>query len=441
MWSGLCYPGGHVSESITEQNSRMTSSQTPGRLRHLLGDAAPALRSRNFRLFWTGQTISTIGTSLQVVAEGWLVYSITESTFWLGMVGLLGLLPVLPISLAGGVLIDRVPRRKLIMATQTGLLIQALIFGALAITGLLQLWHIIVLYFVFGALLAIDHPARRAFLVELVDEDDLANAVALNATVYNVSTLLGYAAAGILIATLGAGPTMMLNGITYAAPLIALALIRVPDRRADTTPKRGEKRSFMKAMSEGAIVLWDQPAILGAISLMAVVGGLVWPVFGMMPAYAEEVVQTGAVGLGILMACGAFGSVLGTATVGRLGGERRGKTMTVASILLPLLVLGFAFTSNMWVAGSLLVAIGGLLLILQSLAITIVQVNIPNRVRGRVMSIYSILHAGSDTMGNVVVGSLATFVGLPVSLGVAAIAAGAYALGLRRVRPDVAELD
>jgi len=136
---------------------------------------APALRSRNFRLFWIGQIISTIGTSLQVVAEGWLIYELTQSTFWLGMVGLLALIPVLPISLLGGVLIDRVPRRKLLIATQVGLLAQATVFAVLALSGRLELWHIIVLYFIFGALLAIDHPARRAFLVELVDEDTEEN--------------------------------------------------------------------------------------------------------------------------------------------------------------------------------------------------------------------------------------------------------------------------
>ena len=388
--------------------------------------ALPALRSRNFRLFWTGQIISTIGTSLQVVAEGYLVYELTQSTFWLGMVGLLGLLPVLPISLLGGVLIDRVPRRKLIMATQVGLMLQAAVFGALAVSG---------------ALLAIDHPARRAFLVELVDEDELANAVALNATVFNLSSLIGYALAGLIIASLGAGVTMLANALTYVAPLIALALIRVADRRADAPTTDGPKRSFVQVLSEGALILWRQPAILGAISLMAVVGGLAWPVFGMMPAYAEEVMQTGAIGLGVLMACGALGSLLGTVAVGRLGVHRRGHTMLVTGLVLPVLMAGFAFAPGMWAACGLLIGIGAALLVLQSLAITVVQVNIPDRVRGRVMSIYSILHAGSDTMGNVAVGWLATFIGLPLSLSLAALAAGAYALGLRTLLPYVDRLD
>lgn len=402
---------------------------------------APALRVRNFRIFWLAQIVSIVGTSLQVVAEGWLIYQLTESTFWLGMVGFLALIPVLPISLVGGVLIDRVARRKLIMATQTGLFVQAVIFGLLVLSGTIRLWHVIVLYFIFGAILAIDHPARRAFLVELVDEPRLANAVALNATIFNFSGLIGYALAGLLIASLGAGPTMLLNAFTYLVPIYALSRIRVADVGADTSAAGGARPPFHKALWEGAAVLWRQPAILGTISLMAVVGGLAWPVYGMMPAYAEAVLGVGAVGLGILMAVGALGSIIGTAAVARLGAHGRGRILTVGSIVLPLLVMAFAFSRNMVLACVLLVGIGAALLVVQSLAITLVQVNIPDRVRGRVMTIYSILHAGSDTGGNLAVGWLATAIGLPLALGLAGAGALLYALGLRAALPDLHRLD
>ncbi len=417
------------------------SSEDERTVRAAVLRAAPALHSRNFRLFWGGQLVSTIGTSLQVVAEGWLIYSITESTFWLGMVGLLALIPVLPISLLGGVLIDRVPRRRLILATQCGLMLQALIFGVLAVSGQLQLWNVIGLYFIFGSLLAIDHPARRAFLVDLVAEENLANAVALNATLYNLSSLIGYAAAGVLIATVGAGVTMLINSLTYLATIGALLLIRVPDTIADRPASDGRRQSFVQVIAEGAMTLWKDPAILGTISLMAVVGGLAWPVFGMMPAYAEEVMNTGAVGLGILMSAGAFGSILGTVIVARLGASHRGRTMTVVSLALPAMIVAFAYAPGMVAASVLLIGIGALLLILQSIAITLVQINIPDRVRGRVMSIYSILHAGSDTMGNVAVGWLAVYIGLPLSLAGAGLVAVAYATGLRIALPRVDRLD
>lgn len=397
---------------------------------------APALKSRNFRLFWLAQIISTIGTSLQVIGEGYLIYDLTESTFWLGAVGFISLLPVVPISLAGGVLIDRVPRRKLIMITQFGLFLQALVFALLALSGRIELWHVLFLYFIFGALLAIDHPARRAFLVDIVDRDDLANAVALNATIYNIANLVGFALGGVLIATIGVGSTMLINSFTYLVPIAALAVIKVADVAQDK-----EKHSFGIALSEGFTTLWKQPAILGVIALMAIVGGLAYPVFGLMPAYAEEVMNVGAVGLGILLAAGAFGSVLGTFGSARLGIGHRGQNLIISSIALSILVIAFGQAPNMWVACSILVAVGFMLLLLQSLAITLVQLNTPDRVRGRVMSIYSMLHAGADTGGNLVVGTAAVPLGLSTALTLGGIAALACGLLLNFALPKIRRLN
>ncbi len=397
---------------------------------------APALQSRSFRLFWLAQIISTIGTSLQVIGEGYLIYEITDSTFWLGAVGFISLIPVVPISLAGGVLIDRVPRRKLIMITQFGLFLQALLFGLLAVSGQIQLWHVLVLYFVFGALLAIDHPARRAFLVDLVERDDLANAVALNATIYNISNLIGFALGGILIATIGVGSTMLINSLTYLVPIAALAAIRVPDVGQDK-----EKNSFGTALSEGFVTLWKQPTILGVVALMAVVGGLAYPVFGLMPAYADKVMQVGSVGLGILLASGALGSVLGTFGSAKLGTEHRGRNLILSAIALSILVIAFAQAPTMWAACLILIALGFMLLVLQSLAITLVQLNTPDRVRGRVMSIYSMLHAGADTGGNLVIGAIAVPLGLVTALTLGGAAALLFSFGLNLFMPKMRRLD
>lgn len=416
----------------------MLSSENPpnGKQSSRWETLAPALRSRNFRLFWLAQIISTIGTSLQVIGEGYLIYDITDSTFWLGAVGFISLLPVVPISLAGGVLIDRVPRRKLIMITQFGLFLQALVFALLTLSGNIQLWHVLLLYFVFGALLAIDHPARRAFLVDIVERKDLANAVALNATIFNISNLIGFALGGILIAAIGVGSTMLINSFTYLVPLAALALIKVADVAQDQ-----ENHSFGIALSEGFQTLWRQPTILGVIALMAVVGGLAYPVFGLMPAYAEEVMNVGSVGLGILLAAGAFGSILGTVGSARLGMGHRGRNLILSALILSLLVIAFAQAPNMWVACSILIALGFMLLLLQSLAITLVQLNTPDRVRGRVMSIYSMLHAGADTGGNLVIGTIAMPLGLTTALTLGGIAALSFGLILNFTLPKIRRLN
>jgi MFS family permease len=333
-------------------------------------------------------------------------------------------------------LIDRVPKRKLILLTQIGLLLQTTLFTLVIRTGDIRLWQIIALYSLFGAILAIDHPARRAFLVELVSPDDLANAVALNASLFNVSNLIGFMASGFLLATIGAAWTMSINAASYLAPILALLAIRVADTGHDRQgPRLGS------AVSAGIMALWRQPTVLGVIGLMAVVGGLAWPVFGLMPAFAQDVMGTNTVGLGLLLASGALGSVIGTAVVARLGQKQRGRSLLFACLLLPLMVMGVAFSRNMVLAGLLMVMVGLMLIIVQSLAITLVHLAITNQVRGRVMSLYSMVHAGSDTAANVVIGGLALNLGLPWAL----FAGGALALFITGtlwvIMPTIRRLD
>ncbi|MCA9948387.1 MAG: MFS transporter [Anaerolineales bacterium] len=413
------------------------ASRTPSKQKKSRWTAvAPALESRNFRLFWIAQIISVTGTSLQVIAESYLIYEITDSAFWLGAVGFIALIPVVPISLVGGVLIDRVPRRKLIIVTQTGLFLQAIIFALLTISGNIQLWQMILLYFVFGALLAIDHPARRAFLVDIVDRENLSNAVALNATIFNISNLIGFAIGGLLIAAVGVGITMVINALTYIFPIIALATIKVVDVAQDS-----KKGGFGVALSEGFVAVWRQPAILGTMALMAVVGGLAYPATGLMAAYAAEVMAVGAVGLGILLSSAALGAVIGTVIVARLGAHQKGRNLIIAALILPLLIIAVAFAPNMVTACLALIALGGMLLILQSLAVTIVQLHIEDRVRGRVMTIYSMLHAGADTGSNMVVGALAVPLGLSTALVVAGVVAWVFAVGLNLFMPAIRKMD
>jgi MFS family permease len=174
---------------------------------------------------------------------------------------------------------------------------------------------------------------------------------------------------------------------------------------------------------------------------MAIVGGLAWPVYGMMPAFAEDVLGRGSIGLGVLLAAGALGSVVGTIAVARLGTHRRGRTLTAVSLLLPALVVGFALSKNIFVACLLMVGVGMVLLVLQSLTITLVQIRIPDRVRGRVMSLYSMLHAGSNTAGNLLVGGSAVYLGLPLALTLGGLAALMYALVLSIVMPALRRQD
>jgi MFS family permease len=390
------------------------------------GAIAPALRFRNYRLFWLGLVVSTMGTYLQQVAEGWLIYDLTGSK----------LLPVVPISFLGGVIIDRVPRRKLITITQIGLLLQAALFSLLVITGQIRVWHIIFLDFALGALYAVDLPARQAFLLELVGKSDLANAIALNASTIQLARVVGCITAGVLIASIGPGGTMLLNAASYLAPIVALLLIRMQDTAQDT-----QRPPLKQALLEGITTLWDQSALVGALGLMTIVGGLASAVYVMMPAFTEDILAAGPVGLGLLLGAGGVGALLSTIAVSRLGQHNRGLTLTITSFLLPLTVIGFAVTRSLWAACLLLVAHGMVLLMLYTMANTLVQVNVPDRVRGRVMSIYALLNGGGSKSSGMVVGGLAEYLGLPLILSLSGVLSVLFALGLYVVMPAVRRLD
>jgi predicted MFS family arabinose efflux permease len=220
-----------------------------------------------------------------------------------------------------------------------------------------------------------------------------------------------------------------------------LLLIRVSDTVADKPIASAEKGSMKDALLEVARELLRKPELLAIMALMAVVGGLANPVFGLMAAFSVEVVQVDTVGLGILMAAGALGSVIGTFVVAYLGHHQRGRTLAIVAVLLPVTVALFAVVRTLWLSCLILVLIGIALLIVQSLAITLVQLQIADRIRGRVMSIYSLIHAGSDTMGNVVVGTLATVVGLPLALVVGAGLSFFFAVGISLFMPAIRRLD
>lgn len=402
----------------------------------MLSGLAPALRSRNFRLLWQAQIVSTMGTFLQVVAENWLLYDLTGSTLLLGAVGFLGLIPVVPIALLGGVIIDRVPKRKLIMITQLGLLAQATIFGLLIVTNLIRVWHIAALDFVLGALFAVDTPARQAFLAEIVSEDDLANAVALNATLFQLSRVVGQAASGLLIASLGAGGAMLLNAASYVIPLLALSRMRL-----DPRTRVVERASLGVALSEGVTTLLRQFALIGTISLMVTAGGLPFATSLMMPAYAEDVLGTSPIGLGVLLACGAVGSVLGSLVVAKLGRVRRGRLLTAAGFLVPLLLLGLAATRNLLLACAVFAGVGLAQCVLHATATTLIQVNVPDRVRGRVMSLYAMVIVGAPKLVGVFLGGIAEPLGLPLAIILVSATVLVYVTGLYAFMPTVRQLE
>ena len=255
-----------------------------------------ALRHRNFRLYWTGQVASLVGTWMQIVAQGWLVYRLTDSPMMLGLVNVVGLVPVVPVSLLAGVLSDRFSRKKLIIVTEIVLMLQALILAYLTWSGIVQVWHVIALSFVLGGAAALEQPARLAFVVDTVGKEDLSNAVALNSSMYNVARIVGPAAAGLLVAWIGEAGCFLINGITYVPIIFAMVAIRLPSREATK-----EKLQVMGSLASGFRYTWDTRAIRSLLLIVALSSFFTLPYITLMPVFARDVLAAGPEGLGFLM--------------------------------------------------------------------------------------------------------------------------------------------
>jgi MFS family permease len=330
-----------------------------------------ALRHRDFRLFWFGQIFSLSGTWLQLAARQWLIYRLTGSPLALGAIAFLGLLPAIPVALIGGAIVDRVPKRKLIIVTQAGLMLQALLLAVLTWRGVIQVWHLVLLELVAGMLGAIDLPARQAFVVEMVGKDDLMNAVALNSAIFSAARAVGPAVGGLLIATLGEAGCFLINGVSYLPVLGGLLLMRTGNRPAE----RGAA-SLGANMVEGFRYLLHQRVLLGLVSLMAVIGLFGMTHITLMPVFARDVLSGDAERYGFLLAAIGIGAVIGALGVASLKHSHRGRWMLAGSLSLALALVLFALSRQVvwsWIA---LVGAGAAFIAVQALINTLIQVSV-----------------------------------------------------------------
>jgi MFS family permease len=286
------------------------SAPTPLRKTTGLRQIFRALNNRNYRLFFFGQGVSLIGTWMQTIAQGWLVYRITHSPFLLGMVGFAGQLPLLLLTPLAGVLSDRWPRRPVLVVTQSLAMLQALALACLTLTGFIQVWHIMVLAVFSGAINSFDMPTRQAFTLEMVGrKEDLPNAIALNSSVFNASRLIGPSIAGILISLVGEGTCFLLNGLSYIAVIVALLSMRLAPPQA-----RASAGDFLRDLQVGVHYAFGFLPIRNILLLLAVVSLVGMPYTVLMPVFAKDVLHGGAQTLGILMASTGVGAQLGRFT-------------------------------------------------------------------------------------------------------------------------------
>ncbi len=368
-----------------------------------------ALRVRNFRLFWIGQVISVTGTWMQTTAQAWLVLKLTnDSPLALGTVITLQFLPVMFFALYGGVLADRLPKRRTLVITQTMLMIQAAIFGILVVTGIVQLWHVYVLAVTQGLITAIDNPLRQSFIFEMVGRKDLVNAIGLNSMTFQGARIFGPALAGVVIQLIGIAPTLILNAISFIPVIGALLMMDASAFFAATLARDG---SIWGNLKEGLSYAVRTPTILSILIVVAFIGTFGYNFTVVTPLVADNILKTNAAGFGLLsaaMGVGALFAAIGTAYARHITMRRMLISGGLFSIFLGALALSTSFSLSM----VLFVLVGIASITCATSTNSLLQLNTPERLRGRVLSINVLLVQGSTPIGGLFLGSVGQAVGV-----------------------------
>ena len=361
-----------------------------------------ALNHRDFRRFYAAQLLALVGGWMQTVAQAWLVLQLTDSPFKLGLISTLQFSPILMFSLVAGAVADRLPKRGLLVTTQTTLACQALLLGVLVSTGRVQYGHVAVLGLVLGFANVVDQPARQSFVMDMVGKGDVANAVALNSAAFNAARIVGPAVAGVLIGRVGVGPVFFINSVSFVG--VILTLLRLEARGL---PARERRATMLEEIVEGLRYARRTPRLLLALGLVLSVSLFVFNFTVYVPLLARTVLGLGAEGFGFLMASLGVGAVAGALTVGGFGSREPelGRMFLSAAVAFAAL-LGLGLTRHVWTAAPLLFVTGYFGIMLMATCNTSMQLRAPDALRGRVMSLYTWVTGGVFPIGAFLVGSI-----------------------------------
>jgi MFS family permease len=379
--------------------------------------AFSSFRHANYQLWFGGQLISVIGTWMQSIAQGWLVYQLSHSEFALGMVGFASAIPLLLVSPWGGVITDVVPKRTLLVITQAAAMLLAFVLAALTFSNTVQVWHIMVLAALLGVVNAFDAPARQAFVVDMVGREDMVNAIALNSMLINSARVIGPAIGGYLLIWLGSSWCFLINGISFLAVIASLLAMRIPPHRP-----LNRLENPLKQFAEGVRYSRQQPEILGLLLL-----AVFFSVFGMayaalLPAFADKSLNAGATGYGALSAVFGVGAVLAALFIANFANNNsRGKMTLAASLIYPLILAAFGLNTNFPVALFLALVLGFGFMIQANSMNSLLQIRVEDKMRGRVMGLYTLTFFGLAPFGSLAAGAIAEVI--PISLTVALTAA------------------
>ncbi len=372
-----------------------------------------ALRHRDFALFWSGLIISATGSWMQVVAQGWLVYSLTHSKAYLGIIGAVSTVPVLLLTLPSGVIADRFDKRKICIVTQTLFMIQAFVLAGLTYAHLIRVWHIVALAAFAGLVNALDMPARQAMTIEMVGKEDLMNGVALGSSAFNAARIIGPAIAGVVIdVSHGAGMCFLINAISFVAVVISLFIIRpvsLGSSRAD--------ESMVGQIKEGLGYARKDKLTRDLLVLTGIMSIFVLQYATLMPALAEDVLHAGARGLGVLLSAAGLGALTAATGVAAIGHKfKSGIVMAAGSTMSPIALVALAMTHNFLISVVCLVFVGFGTMLFLAVSSTVIQVVSPDDMRGRMLSVRTLVFVGLAPVGSLQIGSIAQRFGVQKSL-------------------------
>lgn len=393
-------------------------------------------RHRNYRLFFAGQLLSLMGSWMQTIGQAWLVFRLTGSPLALGLIGFLQQGPVFFLAAFGGTIADRTDRRMLIIATQTIFLLQAAALAVLTFTGAVELWHVAALALLFGIANAVDIPARQSFTVEMVGRSDLQSAIALNSMMFNMARVAGPAAAGVVIALVGEAWCFAINAVSYVAVLTSLFLMTLP-----AYVKPALRARPMQDLVEGFRYVIGNREIRTGLLALAVTSFAGGPYMTLMPVFAEDVLSAGPDGYGLLMTMVGAGAFFGALALSYVPGEMIRVVPSAAAIMFGVSMMALSLAEQFWLA-LVLVPPTAFALMLQGSATNLtVQMNIDDRMRGRVMAYYTMAFLGMMPFGSLAAGALAHYIGVPLTLtlgGAVCAIGGLVAMWLRRRRDGAA---
>jgi MFS family permease len=376
--------------------------------RALHSEGLRAMQHRNFRLFIFGQLISVIGTWMQSTAQQWLVYSITGSQLKLGAVTFAGFIPILLFSLFLGILVDRFPRRTILLVTQTLFMVLAIILAILTALEIVEYWHILLLALMLGMVNALDMPTRQAFYIDLVARDDLMNAIAINSSVFNAARIIGPAAAGIIVAAIGEAPAFAINGLTYLAVIVALKKITRPARTTDPAKTRS-----LDQLKEGLNYLVRTREVFGLVVMVAVFSTFGFPYLILLPAFAVEVLNSGPEGFSVLVSSQGIGALIGAVLLAGFGNHfHKGRALLLNRFLLPVSLLALGLSGIRTLSIAALIAAGFSFITILAISNTLIQLIVPDSIRGRVISAYTWSLGGFFPLGALLYGWLGDLFGV-----------------------------